>query len=1219
MSDNNIKNQIKKGIIIPSGNKKATVEVSENLIKLNFLQDIKGFEEIYAFFYDRTSNRCVAFADIELLGENSAAIKFNSTLIRAFSRINFKYVRICIALKYSSSCKCFFIKGDDAAVANNNKPELTIGIIESENILEDALLIYYSEAGLISLKVNGYEKTDIFKSVVDNTEISKINFSNDVVTIERTYKGNDWLYKNTNLVLEGHENRYVLKDISYKYDLDTNSTKVVSSIGLSEIKNFGTLRLKYSLFNLSKNVVINNEKVYSSSLLEREVYPISENKKIVVFKRINKKFEISICEKYYNSLFAVVMAVYNTEAFVSEAIESVLGQNVKNIKNVIEQNGRVYYKNIVDLILVDDGSTDNSGVICDQYADIYPNVHVIHKQNGGVSAARNTGIEFADSKYLNFIDSDDKFSENVFEKCFEFFEQNYNKINMVTFPIKFFDAAQGEHWLNNKFSKENRILNLETETDKSAVFVNAAIFKAEIIKQKNIRFDPNLVNGEDIKFIYSMFFNSAPLIGLVVEPTYWYRRRSSGDESAIQASKKVPSFYKERLENLFGSLIEDSIEKFGTVPKYVQNVIMQQLQWLFVQDTKAEVAKSIITEEEYEEFKQRVFKLIQYIDIDVILQQKKIYREHKYYIASKKQNCVKKEYIYNDIIYSYDGGEISAASKHYVRTEFLKIENGILSIEGFSMSIEKDSELFVKVNEEYMPVKKIISHDKNVYSLGEIIFYATNFIFTMELDDSTEIYNLEFYEKANGIYIRKKDIRFHKSFPLCQNYNASYFSKDGWYVKLINGNFTVRNSLFSLKSLLECEKYEKMFIKQLESSNEASSPVFKKAIELRKKVMSVYSNYYMNRRKKIWLVSDRVNMAGDNGEAMFRYLTSVNDPDVELYFVIEKDCPDYDRMQQYGKVIDRYSEDFRILYLLSDVNISSHADEFIIDPFFDEKTTDVFRNLVYRPKYVFLQHGVIKDDLSDWLNRFNKDISGFITAAYDEYRSILEYNYFYTEKEVWLTGLPRHDRLYRNEKRYITIMPTWRKYLSEFSKKNANVRVVVENFKESKFFKFYNALINNKKLIEASKKYNYQICFMPHPNIMTVMEQFDKNSDVLFFGLDKPYRDIYAESNLIMTDYSSSVMDFVYLRKPVVYCHFDKEEFFSGDHVYVQGYFDYERDGFGEVTYDIDSLIDVMIEYMQNDCKVKNMYLERMEKFFAYNDANNCERVYKKIKEMCKE
>ena len=98
----------------------------------------------------------------------------------------------------------------------------------------------------------------------------------------------------------------------------------------------------------------------------------------------------------------------------------------------------------------------------------------------------------------------------------------------------------------------------------------------------------------------------------------------------------------------------------------------------------------------------------------------------------------------------------------------------------------------------------------------------------------------------------------------------------------------------------------------------------------------------------------------------------------------------------------------------------------------------------------------------------------------------------------------------------------------------------------------------------------------------------------------------------MVTDYSSVLFDFAYLKKPVVYTHFDKEEFFAGQ-IYDEGYFSYENDGFGPVCYDMDSTVDAIIEDLERDCRNEEKYLERLDRFFAYDDNNSCERAYKAI------
>ena len=227
-----------------------------------------------------------------------------------------------------------------------------------------------------------------------------------------------------------------------------------------------------------------------------------------------------------------------------------------------------------------------------------------------------------------------------------------------------------------------------------------------------------------------------------------------------------------------------------------------------------------------------------------------------------------------------------------------------------------------------------------------------------------------------------------------------------------------------------------------------------------------------------------------------------------------------------------------------------------------------------------------------------------------------EYDYFYDRDAIWLTGFARFDRLYHNEKRYVTLMPTWRRYLMGSHDGARGAWFTGEDFKSSDYYRFYNRLINDARLLEACEQYGYTLAFLPHPNVISNASVFDRNEKVKFYTENDEYRDVYAESSLVLTDYSSAVFDFAYLRKPVVYAHFDREDFFAGSHVYTKGYFDYERDGFGEVTYDLDSTVDTLIDYMKNDCKLKDEYRERIDRFFAFNDQNNCERILERILKM---
>ena len=266
-------------------------------------------------------------------------------------------------------------------------------------------------------------------------------------------------------------------------------------------------------------------------------------------------------------------------------------------------------------------------------------------------------------------------------------------------------------------------------------------------------------------------------------------------------------------------------------------------------------------------------------------------------------------------------------------------------------------------------------------------------------------------------------------------------------------------------------------------------------------------------------------------------------------------------------------------------------------------------------KFVFLQHGIIKDNFSAWLNRYNKNIDIFITSALAEYQSILEADYKYTENVVKLTGFPRYDGLINDTQKQILIMPTWRKAeVSEIDAKTG-LRPYNTKFKESNYFKTYNKLLNNKKLHSACEKYGYKLIFFPHPAIHQQIEDFDKNEFVVFEDYNQSYQNMFNKSSLLITDYSSVAFDFAYLKKPVIYYQFDRDDFFKG-HTYSEGYFDYGTMGFGPIYYEEEAIVDYIIESIEKECKVDSIYKERIETFYKYMDCNNCKRVYDEIKKI---
>ena len=118
-----------------------------------------------------------------------------------------------------------------------------------------------------------------------------------------------------------------------------------------------------------------------------------------------------------NPLISVIVPVYNVEKYLNRCIDSILNQTFKQ----------------TEIILIDDGSTDNSSIICDEYCDRYENIKVIHKKNNRVAAARNDGIKIATGKYIALVDSDDWIDPNMLEEMYNKAEEFHTDITMCDF------------------------------------------------------------------------------------------------------------------------------------------------------------------------------------------------------------------------------------------------------------------------------------------------------------------------------------------------------------------------------------------------------------------------------------------------------------------------------------------------------------------------------------------------------------------------------------------------------------------------------------------------------------------------------------------------------------------------------------------------------------------------------------------------------------------
>lgn len=372
--------------------------------------------------------------------------------------------------------------------------------------------------------------------------------------------------------------------------------------------------------------------------------------------------------------------------------------------------------------------------------------------------------------------------------------------------------------------------------------------------------------------------------------------------------------------------------------------------------------------------------------------------------------------------------------------------------------------------------------------------------------------------------------------------------------------------------------------------------------------------YFMNKssvKTDAWIIMDRDIQADDNAEHLYRYIQQ-NHLKQNVYFALNKDSHDWERLEQEGfNLLAFGSAKFERVLRGCHKIISSHIDRYITHYFDDDSLVD--------KDYVFLQHGITKDNISTWLN--TKQIACFITATNDEFHSIADDDspYNFGKKETKLTGFPRHDKLLagnQEDTKTILIMPTWRNSIVGKNTGNGNEREINTEFMQTEYAQHWQGVLASKKLNALVEQFGYKVIFAPHANIEPYLSQFEIPSYIEIWNAEEGnIQKLFQTSTLMITDYSSVAFEMGYLNKLVLYYQFDKDDVFSGNgHFYQEGYFKYEQHGFGPVSYDEDALLRDLETILKSGGKVIEPYITRIQNTFPLRDGKNCERVYQAIK-----
>lgn len=357
------------------------------------------------------------------------------------------------------------------------------------------------------------------------------------------------------------------------------------------------------------------------------------------------------------------------------------------------------------------------------------------------------------------------------------------------------------------------------------------------------------------------------------------------------------------------------------------------------------------------------------------------------------------------------------------------------------------------------------------------------------------------------------------------------------------------------------------------------------------------------RAKDIWLVGERADTAQDNGFHFFRHMRETS-PDRRVYYVIDADSPQFSRVKHLGNVVRHSSVRHRLLMMHATVLANAYSIKHMIPR--QWSAGSYTRGLAWRvgAHRVYLKHGVHVSPTAVKRGTGGYDL---YLAVNPQEKAALQESSGYGDHVVE-TGMPRYDTLVPTPRsRTILFMPTWRRYL--VPKLFGPTDEASVPFEGSTYERFVTGLMNSPVLHDILTRHDYRLQLLPHYNLRQEMEGFQLTSDrtELADTTKNSFQDLIRGCDAFITDYSSVHFDVAYLGTPIIYTHFDKEEYEAG-HA-VPSWFDHETDAFGPVVHTLADTLSELDVLLERGCTRDPAFQPQVDAAFTFHDHNNAARA----------
>ncbi len=829
------------------------------------------------------------------------------------------------------------------------------------------------------------------------------------------------------------------------------------------------------------------------------------------------------------------------------------------------------------------------------------------KEEASLAEAYNRFLKEAKGSILTVVNAGDTFPEDYFEQVMDLFAGCEGKTALVMTNKDYYFAGvrRKRPFLPDELPEKRILADIweRQSCDLIPIFWNGTFIKADAAVKYPMKPELGLEAEKEMLLRFTLDYHKV----LYAQDLLYLYETPRDAHHYVFPGAHMEEWYYQSFSDFFIPFMQEVKETYGAAPKYLQYVLAHCIVCRLA--ANMDNRNKRVVHEDGETYMRSLSPALAYVDDDVLAD---VYHCPTYtpdlqlrlLLARLKRNDANLQYDYcvdgDKIVGKLQGVPFFTTDDVEAVIHFIEYRDGKWEIDCkmksyFPLDI---SSYFADVNGKRYDLKYEVRFSHTMY-FGCTVCKNHTFHVSVPIDAKAKKQNVSFWIECAGKKVKLPlNLKLTTSrVPNMAQYGYWRFDR---FIAFREGNDI---AIKQARKWYTFYREMRIWLEWLQSSKKQSLYF----VYLR---MMYFLTHPYYRRKRNWLFLDKIYKGGDSSEYLYKYTMKQNDG-IRKYYLLDEKSADYKRMKKEGyQPLRRGSLKHKLVFLNADMVIVSNSTVFAFNGF-PEKIAGYIKDLT-RFHVVCVQHGLSVQNIARAQARLRDNTRLYFCASRYEIENLSRPVYNYIGYDVLrLTGVPRYDGLIDEHKKQILISPTWRMQSSLMMNRNeGEEREYNPYFKDSDYFRIYNSLINDKRLIDAARRYGYRIAYVLHPIVSPQAKDFDKNDyvDIIPSVGDMSYEKLFRESSLMVTDYSGVQFDFAYMRKPLVYLHHND----IPKH-YDEGVFTYDTMAFGEICHTNEELVDVLCRYMEEGCVMKEEYRRRADDFFAFRDHNNCERIYKEM------